>query len=197
MKSLATIHDIDVKNKKVFVRVDFNVPLKDGKIADELRIEAAVPTIEYLLDQNAALILASHLGRPDGKKDAKLSLEPVAGALAEILDRPVEFVDDCVGEEVQEKAAKLKAGQVILLENLRFYAAEEANDPKFAEQLASLAEVYVDDAFAAIHRAHASIVGIPRILPGAMGLLVQQEYETITSVLDQPKRPFTAIMGGA
>lgn len=197
MSSLTTIHDIDVKNKKVFVRVDFNVPLKDGKIADELRIEAVVPTIEYLLDQNAALILSSHLGRPDGKKDAKLSLEPVAGALAEILDAPVDFADDCIGEEVQAKAQKLKSGQILLLENLRFYKEEEANDAKFAAELASMAEVYVDDAFAVIHRAHASIVGIPKHLPGAMGLLVQKEYETISSLLDKPKKPFTAIIGGA
>lgn len=197
MGSLTTIHDIDVKNKRVFVRVDFNVPLAGGKITDELRMEAAVPTIEYLLDQNAALILASHLGRPEGKKEAGLSLEPVAKALSEILDRPVEFACDCVGEEVQEKAANLKAGQILLLENLRFYKEEEANDAKFAAELASLAEVYVDDAFAAVHRAHASIVGIPKHLPGAMGLLVQKEYETITSLLDKPKRPFTAIIGGA
>ncbi len=197
MKKIATIHDLDVKNKKVFVRVDFNVPLKDGKIVDELRIEAAVPTIEYLLDQNAALILASHLGRPDGKPDAKLSLEPVARALAEILDRPVEFVDDCVGEEVSAKASALKAGQILLLENLRFHAEEETNDTAFASELASLAEVYVDDAFAVIHRAHASVVGLPKLLPSAMGLLVQKEYETITGLLDRPKRPFMAVIGGA
>ncbi len=197
MKKIPTLHDIDVKNKKVFLRVDFNVPLVNGKIADELRIEAAVPTIEYLLDQNAALILASHLGRPDGKKDAKFSLEPVAAALSEILDRPVEFIDDCIGEEVRQKCANLKSGQIVLLENLRFYEQEEKNDEHFARQLADLADTYVDDAFAAIHRAHASIVGVAELLPAAMGLLVQKEYETLTGLLDEPKRPFMAIIGGA
>lgn len=197
MKNIRTLHDLDVKNKKVFLRVDFNVPLKDGKIADELRIEAAVPTIEYLLDQNAALILASHLGRPEGKFVAEFSLKPVAAALSEILDRPVEFVHDCVGEEVSAKAEKLKSGQILLLENLRFYPEEEANDERFVRELAELADVYVDDAFAVIHRAHASLVGVARQLPSAMGLLVQKEYETLTSLLDEPRRPFMAIIGGA
>jgi len=193
---LPSVRDLKLRGKRVFDRVDFNV-VEGGKIIDEFRIEAAVPTIEYLLDQGCAVILASHNGKPKGKVVHDLSLAPVAQALAEILDRPVKFMHDCVGEDVAAAAAKLKAGQILMLENLRFHPEEEANDAHFAAELAELADVYVDDAFAAIHRAHASIVGVPAHLPHAAGLLVEEEYHTLHSLLEHPKSPFTAIIGGA
>ena len=193
---LPSVRDLKLRGKTVFDRVDFNV-VEDGKIIDEFRIEAAVPTIEYLLDQGCVIILASHNGKPEGKRVEKLSLEPVAHALSELLDRPVKFMHDCVGDEVTEAASKLKPTQILLLENLRFHAEEEANDAAFARELAALADVYIDDAFGAIHRAHASIVGVPAHLPHAAGLLVEEEYTTLHSLLEHPKKPFTAIIGGA
>jgi len=193
---LLTLRDLKLSGKKVFCRVDFNVVAK-GKIIDEFRIEAAVPTIEYLLDQNCAVILASHNGRPEGKPNKEMSLEPVAAELANILDRPVHFMHDCVGEEVAAAAERLKQGQILLLENLRFHPEEEAGDEKFAHELANLAEVYVDDAFANVHRAHASMVGTAKLLPHAAGLLVEEEYKTLHGLLEKPTRPFTAIIGGA
>lgn len=193
---LLTLSKLKLNGKKIFCRVDFNV-VTNGKISDEFRIEAAVPTIEYLLDHNCAVILASHNGRPEGKVVHGLSLEPVAKKLANLLDRPVHFINDCVGDKVTAAATRLKRGQVLLLENLRFYKDEEANDVRFAKALAGLAEIYVDDAFANIHRNHASMVGVPKYLPRAAGLLVQQEYETLNNMLKKPSRPFSAVIGGA
>lgn len=193
---LPSVRDLKLRGQTVFDRVDFNV-VEGGKIIDDFRIEAAVPTIEYLLDQGCAIVLASHNGKPDGHVVHDLSLEPVAHALSELLDRPVKFMHDCIGEEVVEAAAKLKPTQILLLENLRFHSEEEANDADFATELAGLASVYIDDAFAAIHRVHASIVGVPRHLPHAAGLLVEEEYKTLHSLLEHPKKPFTAIVGGA
>lgn len=197
MAELKKLEDLVVRDKRVFTRVDFNVPIHKGKVLDELRIEAAVPTIKYLISQHAKVILASHLGRPDGKPVEEYSLEPVAVLLSKLLDREVYFLHDCVGEKVQEKVMELRPGQVALLENLRFHAEEEANDPAFARQLADLAEVYVDDAFAVAHRAHASVVGIPRYLPHAAGKLLQAEVSTLSGLLEKPKHPFVAIIGGA
>jgi len=197
MTALKKLEDLVVRDKRVFVRVDFNVPLHNGKVMDELRIEAAVPTIKYLIEQKAKIILASHLGRPDGKPVEKYSLEPVAVLLSKLLNREVYFMHDCVGETVAEKVMQLRPGQVALLENLRFHAEEEANDAAFARQLADLAEVYVDDAFAVAHRAHASVVGIPQYLPHAAGKLLQAEVTTLSGLLDKPKHPFVAIIGGA
>ncbi len=197
MTTLKKLEDLVVRDKRVFARVDFNVPLHNGKVLDELRIEAAVPTIKYLIEQKAKIILASHLGRPDGKPVEEYSLEPVAVLLSKLLNREVYFMHDCVGDSVREKVMQLRPGQVALLENLRFHAEEEANDPAFARQLADLAEVYVDDAFAVAHRAHASVVGIPQYLPHAAGKLLQAEVETLAGLLDKPKHPFVAIIGGA
>ena len=193
-----TVRDIDVENKRVLERVDFNVPLDDRRhITDDTRIRAALPTIFYLLDHQAALILMSHLGRPDGKVVEKLSLAPVADRLGELLGRPVAMAADCVGPEAEEQVRVLQAGQVLLLENLRFHKEEEQNDPEFAKQLASFGEIYVDDAFGAAHRAHASTVGITRYLPGVAGFLMEKELNYLGSALEHPQRPFAAIIGGA
>lgn len=196
MNKLLTLTDIDLTNKKVFLRVDYNV-VADGKIIDEFRVKASIPTIKYLLEQNCSIILASHNGRPDGKVVESMSLRPVARLLPRLLNRDVTFLDDCVGEEVAQEASYLRPGDIVLLENLRFHAGEEANDKDFAKQLASLADVYVDDAFAAIHRAHASTVGVPNLLPHAAGKLVQKEYETFEMLMQKPPRPYTAVIGGA
>lgn len=197
MAELINLHDIEVKGKRVLLRVDFNVPMDGGKITDERRIEAAVPTIEYLLDQGAGLIVASHLGRPDGKVMTEFSLEPIADKLAEVLDRKVEFIAEAAGQVVSARAERLKPGEIIMLENLRFYPEEESNGLEFARELASLADVYVDDAFACVHRAHASIVGVPAILPHAAGFLVEEEFHTLHGLLERPEHPFVAIIGGA
>lgn len=197
MAELMNLHGMDVKGKRVLVRVDFNVPMDGTKITDERRIEAAVPTIEYLLDQGASVIVASHLGRPDGKVMAELSLEPIAAKLGEVLDRKVEFIAEAVGLEVSARAKKLKPGEIIMLENLRFYLEEESNGIEFARELASLADAYVDDAFACVHRAHASIVGVPALLPHAAGFLVEEEFHTLHGLLEKPEHPFVAIIGGA
>ncbi len=197
MAELINIHELEVKAKRVFLRVDFNVPMDGAKITDERRIEAAVPTIEYLLDQGASVIVASHLGRPDGKVVAELSLEPIADKLSEVLDRKVEFMSEAAGQVVAARAEKLKPGEIIMLENLRFYPEEESNGVEFARELASLADVYVDDAFACVHRAHASIVGVPALLPHAAGFLVEEEFHTLHSLLEKPEHPFVAIIGGA
>lgn len=191
-----TLDQLDLENKRVFLRTDYNV-VKDGKIIDEFRIEASLPTIKYLLEKNCSIVLASHNGRPDGKKDLKLSLKPVAQSLSKLLDREVEFASDCVGSVVEKKAAGLQAGQLLLLENLRFYESEEKNDGDFARRLAKLAEVYVDDAFANAHRAHASMVGVPKLLPHAAGKLMQKEFDTLHGLLENPQTPFTAIIAGA
>ena len=193
-----TVRDIDVAGKRVLVRVDFNVPLDaEQRITDDTRIRAALPTIRYLLDHGAAVILMSHLGRPDGQVVEKLSLAPVAQHLSTLLERPVEMAMDCIGPEVEAQARSLQPGQVLLLENLRFHKGEEKNDPEFAQQLASLGEVYVNDAFGTAHRAHASTEGVTRFLPGVAGFLMEKELNFLGSALEHPQRPFAAIVGGA
>ncbi len=193
-----TVKDIDVDGKRVLVRVDFNVPFdRNGKIADDSRIRAALPTIAYLRERNARVILCSHLGRPDGKVVDSLRLTPVAERLSELLRTPVATTADCVGAEVQEAAGKLKAGDVLLLENLRFHAEEEKNDPEFAKALASLADVYVNDAFGTAHRAHASTAGVAAYRPAVAGLLMTREIDELGRLLTNPARPFAAILGGA
>ena len=193
-----SVTDLDVKNKKVLVRVDFNVPLDAaGQITDDRRITAALPTIRYLLDQGAAVILMSHLGRPKGAPDPQFSLKPVAAHLEKLLGRPVAMAPDCVGPAVQQAAAHLQPGDVLLLENLRFHNEETKNDPEFARQLASLADLFVNDAFGAAHRAHASTEGVAHYLPSAAGFLMQKELEFLGKALEAPERPFIAILGGA
>ena len=192
-----TVEDLDVQGKRVLVRVDFNVPLQDGKVSDDTRIRAALPTIQYLLDHGAAVILTSHLGRPKGGPDPKYSLAPVADHLSELLERPVQFVDELVGEKAAQAAQNLKAGDVLILENTRFHPGETKNDPELARQLASLADLYVNDAFGSAHRAHASTEGVAHHLPAAAGFLMQKEIQYLGQAIADPKRPFVAILGGA
>ena len=193
-----SVRDIDVAGQRVLVRVDFNVPFdRKGGIADDSRIRAALPTIRYLLDQGALVILCSHLGRPDGKVVESLRLRPVADRLAALLGKPVKTTSDCVGAEAEAAAAALQRGDVLLLENLRFHAEEEANDKAFARALASLADVYVNDAFGTAHRAHASTAGVAALLPAAAGFLMLKEVEELGNVLGNPARPMAAILGGA
>ncbi len=192
-----TLENVEVEGKKVFVRVDFNVPLQDGKVEDDTRIRAALPTIQYLLDQQAAVILASHLGRPGGKPDPALSLEPVAARLQELIDQPVGFIEDCIGKKAAAAAEKLGSGEVILLENTRFHPGEKANDPEMAKQFASLADLFVNDAFGTAHRAHASNVGVAAHLPSCAGYLLEKEIRYLGSAIANPDRPFVAILGGA
>lgn len=194
----ATVRDIDVRGKRVLMRVDFNVPLDDsGRISDDTRIRASLPTIEYLLGQGASVVLMSHLGRPKGQPNPKYSLRPVADRLSELLDIPVAMAADCVGPDVERQAMALQPGQVLLLENLRFHPEEEANNPAFAKQLAALGEVYVNDAFGTAHRAHASTEGVAHDLPAVAGFLMEKELNFLGSALENPKRPFVAISGGA
>ncbi len=192
-----TVRDISVRGKRALVRVDFNVPLDNGEVADDTRLRAALPTIQYLLEQGAAVILMSHLGRPKGKVQDELRLDPVARRLAQLLGRDVRKLDDCVGPEVARAAKSLEPGQVLLLENLRFHPQEEENDPDFASELASLADVYVDDAFGTAHRAHASTVGVAAHLPAVAGFLMERELEVLGGLLAHPAHPFVAILGGA
>ena len=194
-----TIADVQVEGKKVLVRCDFNVPLDKatGAITDDKRIRAALPTIKYLLDHNAAVILCSHLGKPKGEWKESLSLAPVAKRLEELLGQPVIFAKDIVGEDAKAKAAALKCGEVMLLENLRFDKREEKNDPEFAKELADMAELYVSDAFGTVHRAHASTEGVSHYLPAVSGFLIQKELEIIGGALANPKRPLVAILGGS
>lgn len=196
MSKLITLDQLKPKDKKVFLRVDYNV-VEDGKIIDEFRISQSAPTIKELLKSGCSIILASHNGRPDGRANPKLSLRPVAQALADLIKKPVGFVPDCIGKEVAEEAHGLKPGELLLLENLRFHDAEDKNNAAFARSLANLAEVYIDDAFANAHRAHASMVGVPKYLPHAAGRLMEQEYFKLNSLLTVPARPFVAIIGGA
>ncbi|MBN3554363.1 phosphoglycerate kinase [Fictibacillus nanhaiensis] len=192
-----SVRDIDLKGKVVFCRVDFNVPMKDGNITDETRINAALPTIKYLTEQGAKVLLASHLGRPKGQVVEELRLTPVAERLSELLGKEVVKTDEAYGEEVEKAVANLEEGGVILLENVRFYPGEEKNDPELAQKFAALADVYVNDAFGAAHRAHASTEGIAKHLPAVSGLLMEKELEVLGKALSNPDRPFTAIIGGA
>jgi phosphoglycerate kinase len=192
-----TIGDVEVGGKRVLVRVDFNVPLAEGKVADDTRIRAALPTINYLLEQGAKVILMSHLGRPKGRVVDELRLDPVAERLTELLGRPVRKLDDCVGPEVETAVAEMRPGDVILLENTRFHAEDESNDPAFARKLASLADIFVNDAFGAAHRAHASTVGVAEYLPAVAGFLMEKELTFLGQVLTAPEHPFMAILGGA
>jgi phosphoglycerate kinase len=192
------VEDLNVSGKRVIVRVDFNVPLKDGKVESDKRLKESLPTIEYLRKKNAKVILMSHLGRPDGKRVPDMSLRPVADALAALLGAPVEFAEDCVGPAAEKAVAALQPGGVLLLENLRFHAAEEENDPAFAKQLATLADVYVNDAFGSAHRAHASTEGIAKFVPqAASGFLMKKELDYLGDALGNPKRPFVAVIGGS
>lgn len=195
MSKLLTLDDLNFAHKQVFVRVDYNV-VENGKVVDPFRIEASLPTLQALLKKNCSLVLASHNGRPEGKVDPQLSLRPVAQVLADLIKRPVGFVKDCVGAEVAEEAHGLKPGELLLLENLRFHMAEEKDNQPFARSLAHLAQVYVDDAFANAHRAHASMVGVPKYLPHAAGLLMAHEYKTLSGLLQNPMKPFVAVIGG-
>jgi len=193
-----TIEDLDIKGKRVFIRVDFNVPLDENlKVTDDRRIRSSLPTINYAIDEGAKVILASHLGRPKGKASPRASLAPVAKRLQRLLDKDVIFADDCVGPQVENFVSKMKSGDVLLLENLRFHPEEEKNDEEFSKALARLADAYVNDAFGAAHRVHASIVGITRFIPAAAGFLLKREIEYLKGVVLNPVRPFVAILGGA
>jgi len=201
-----SVKDLDVRGKRVLVRVDYNVPMeeKDGRmvINDDTRIKETLPTLELLIEKGARIILASHLGRPNGKRDPSMSLRPVAARLADLIQRPVAFVDDCIGEKVEKTANALRPGDILLLENVRFYEEEEANDPAFAEKLAKVADIYVNDAFGAAHRAHASTEGVARVVAKgggqcAAGLLMERELKFLGDELENPARPFVVILGGA
>jgi phosphoglycerate kinase len=192
-----TIRDVDVAGKRVFVRVDFNVPLEDGKVTDDSRIRAAIPTIHHLLTHGARVILASHLGRPDGKVQDGLRLRPVAERLSQLLGRNVPVTGDALGIGTVDAVKRLRNGEILLLENLRFHAEEEKNDPAFAAQLAEYADIYVNDAFGTAHRAHASTVGVAQLLPAYAGFLMEREIAMLSELLEDPAKPFAAIVGGA
>ena len=193
-----SISDLDLRGKRVFMRVDFNVPIEGGRITDDTRIEASLPSIRYVLEKGGRLILASHLGRPKGKPEPKYSLKPVAARLSELLGKQVAFAPDCVGPEVEKMVSSLREGDALLLENLRFHAEEEKNDPAFARQLAALCDVYVNDAFGTAHRAHASTVGITKFVKqAAAGFLMQKELEALSHALTKAEKPYVAIVGGA
>src|SRR5258706_6865438 len=192
-----TVKDINLKGKRVFMRVDFNVPMADGKVTDDKRIKAALPTIKYILEQGASLLLASHLGRPKGGPDPEFSLRPASEVLATLLGIPVKMAPDCVGPEVEKMAKELKPGEVLMLENTRFHTGEEKNDLELAKQMASLANVYVNDAFGSAHRAHSSTEGIAHFLPAVSGFLMEQELEYLGRAVANPEHPYIAILGGA
>jgi phosphoglycerate kinase len=192
-----TIRDIDVQGKRVLVRVDYNVPVKDGKVGDDTRIRAAMPTLNYLLDKGAALILCSHLGRPKGGPDPQFSLKPVADHLSKLMGKPVQFSSEVIGPEAEAAAKALKPGDVLVLENTRFHPGETKNDPEMAKKLASLADIYVDDAFGSAHRAHASTEGVTHFLPAVAGFLLEKEIRYLGGAIADPERPFVAILGGA
>ncbi|MFO7585904.1 MAG: phosphoglycerate kinase [Anaerolineales bacterium] len=192
-----TVKDIDLKGKRVFMRVDFNVPMADGKVTDDKRIRAALPTIQYVLEQGASLMLASHLGRPKGVRNPEFSLKAASEALSALIDKPVQMAPDCVGPEVEALVQALLPGDVLMLENTRFHAGEEKNDLDLAKQMAALADVYVNDAFGSAHRAHASTEGIARFLPAVSGFLMEQELKYLGRAVAEPEHPYIAILGGA
>jgi len=192
-----TVRDVDLKGKRVLMRVDFNVPMKDGAVSDDKRIRASLPTIQYVLEQGASLILMSHLGRPKGGPDPEFSLKAAAEALGRLLEKPVRMAPDCIGAEVEALARSLKPGDVLMLENVRFHKEEEKNEPGFAKQLAGLGEVYVNDAFGSAHRAHASTEGVAHLLPAVSGFLMEQELEYLSRATENPQHPYIAILGGA
>lgn len=194
--SILDLKEEELANKRVLVRVDFNVPIKNGVITDDKRIREALPTIQHLIEKKAKVILMSHLGRPKGIQE-DLRLDPIAKRLSELLGKPVKKLDDCIGEEIEREVESMKPGEVVLLENLRFHKEEEANDPEFARKLARLGDIYVSDAFGTVHRAHASTAGVAQYLPAYAGLLIKKEIETMGSALEKPERPFICILGGA
>src|SRR5919202_1479711 len=194
--TLRTVDAAEPDERRVLVRDDFNVPLDDGRVTDDLRVRASLPTLRHLLERRARVICCSHLGRPKGRRDAKYSLEPVAGVLGDLLGVGVAFVDGVIGDQAARSAQQLEPGQVLLLQNLRFEPGEEANDPDFADRLASLAELYVDDAFGAAHRAHASVVGVAERLSAYAGYLLAGEVKELSRLLEDPERPFVAVLGG-
>jgi phosphoglycerate kinase len=194
---IARLEEAQVTGKRVLVRVDFNVPMADGKVSDDTRLKSALPTIEWLTGKGARVILLAHFGRPKGKADASQSLKPVTAPLSDLLGTPVRFAGDCVGRLAEKAVAELKDGDVLLLENTRFHAGEEANDAEFAAQLAALGDAYVNDAFSAAHRAHASTEGVARLLPAYAGLALQRELDHVTAALENPERPLLAVVGGA
>lgn len=195
---LRTVNSIDLKNKRVLIRVDFNVPLKEGVVTDPTRIERALPTIEYILGQEGtSVVVMTHLGRPKGEKKPEFSLKPVAEKFSELLGREVLMAEDCIGEAVEAQAAALKPGQVLLLENVRYYKEETKNDPEFAAKLAKLGDVFINDAFGTAHRAHASTEGVTKYLPSAAGFLIEKEVAFFAPLLSNPEKPFVAIIGGA
>ncbi|MBI4055598.1 MAG: phosphoglycerate kinase [Elusimicrobia bacterium] len=193
---LRRIQDLDLQGKRVLVRVDYNVPLHTGKVMDATRVQKTIPTLEHLLKANARIVLISHLGRPNGKSQKACSLAPVVPCLQALLNRPVHFLPDCLGEETLQRVLRLKPGEIVLLENLRFYPEEEKNAPQFAKRLSQYGEVFIQEAFGTLHRAHASTVGIPKYLGGAIGFLVQKELQFLDRTLNAPERPFLAIVGG-
>ena len=197
MKEKQTMSDVTLKGKRVFCRVDFNVPMEEGAITDDTRIRAALPTIQHLIEQGAKVILASHMGRPKGEVKEELRLTKVGEHLAKLLNKPVTKLDESIGEKVEHTISEMNEGDVVLLENVRFHAGEEKNDPELAKAFASLADVYVNDAFGAAHRAHATTEGIAKLLPAVSGLLMQKELDVLGKALSTPERPFTAIIGGA
>jgi phosphoglycerate kinase len=192
-----TIRDVDVRGKRVLVRVDFNVPIKDGQVGDDTRMRAALPTLNYLLEKGASLVICSHLGRPKGTVDPKYSLLPVADHLSELLAKPVQFAEDCIGAQTESAAEALQPGQVLLLENTRFHPEEEKNDPEMAKKLAALADLYVNDAFGSAHRAHASTEGVAKFLPAVAGFLMEKEIQYLGQAIMNPEKPFVAVLGGA
>lgn len=197
MYNKKTVKDVEVSGKRVLVRVDFNVPVQDGKVTDDTRIRAALPTINYLVDHNAAVILCSHLGRPKGEPAPEFSLEPAADRLAELVDVPVHFVDDVTGEKAKQAAKNLQKGEILVLQNTRFEAGEKKNSPEMAKALASMADLYVNDAFGSAHRAHASTEGVANYIPGVAGMLMDNEIRYLGQTVADPERPFVAILGGA
>ncbi|KYG90643.1 phosphoglycerate kinase [[Bacillus] sp. KCTC 13219] len=197
MLSKKTMKDINIKGKRVFVRVDFNVPMEDSRITDDTRIRAALPTIQYLVEQGAKVILASHLGRPKGEINEEMRLTAVGTRLAQLIERPVTKLDESIGETVEAAIAKMQEGDIVLLENVRFHKGEEKNDPELAQSFAKLADVYVNDAFGAAHRAHATTEGIAKYIPAVSGFLMEKELDVLGKALSNPERPFTAIIGGA